>query len=88
MKNKDFKNEMFELVTVDDARAVKAALERDRLTQKWLIFRLDRDFGIKIKKAQLSAVLDGKRPMGKKTQRLIWCAQRVIEEYERFYGGR
>ena len=82
------KNEMFGLITVDDARALKTALDRNRLTQKWLMHRLDRDFGIKIRKSQLSEIMDGKRPLGPKMQRLIWCATRVIEEYESFYKGR
>ena len=85
---KDRKNELFELVTVDNARAVKEALERNRLTQLWLIYRLDKDFGIRVKKSQLSEILDGKRTLGPRTQRLIWCCERVLEEYEKFYGGR
>lgn len=82
------KNEMFGLITVDDARALKVALERNRLTQKWLMHRLDRDFGIKIRKSQLSEIMDGKRPIGPKMQRLIWCSARVIDEYESFYKNR
>lgn len=86
--SKDRKNELFEMVTVDSARAVKTALERHRLTQMWLIYRLDQDFGIKVRKSQLSEILDGKRPIGPRTQRLIWCCERVLEEYESFYKGR
>ena len=82
------KNEMFGLITVDDARALKVALERNRLTQKWLMFRLDRDFGIKVRKTQMSEIIEGKRPLGPKTQRLIWCSARVIDEYESFYKNR
>lgn len=82
------KNELFELVTVDDARAVKEHLDKNRLNQRWLIYRLDRDFGIRVKKSQLSETLDGKRPIGPRTQRLIWCCRCVVEEYEKFYGGR
>lgn len=87
-KRTNIQNELFELVTVDTARAVKEALERNRLTQKWLIFRLDKDFGIKIQKTALSEVFEGKRSIGKKMQRMLWCAERVIEEYESFYRGR
>ena len=87
-KRTNIQNELFELVTVDTARAVKDALERNRLTQKWLIFRLDKDFGIQIQKSVLSEVFEGKRPIGKKMQRMLWCAERVIEEYESFYRGR
>lgn len=75
-------------MTLDDAAAVRERLDRNRLTQKWLIFRLDRDWGISVKKSQLSEILDGKRALGPKTQKLIWCSLRVIDEYERFYGGR
>ena len=82
------KNELFELVTVDDARAVKERLERNKLNQLWLIHRLDRDFGIRVKKSQLSETLEGKRPIGPRTQRLIWCCACIIDEYEKFYGGR
>lgn len=81
-------NALFESVTPLDAKAIKVALGRNGLTQKWLMIRLDRDFGIKVRKNQLSEIIDGKRPMGKKTQRLIWCCERVIEEYEGFYSGR
>ena len=85
---KERKNELFELITSDDAVEVKRALERNRLTQKWLMFRLDRDFGIKVKKSYLSQIVDGGRQLGPKAQRMIWCCLRVIEEYETFYKGR
>ena len=85
---KNQKKSSYELMTLDDAAAVRARLDRNRLTQKWLIFRLDRDWGISVKKSQLSEILDGKRALGPKTQKLIWCSLRVIDEYERFYGGR
>ena len=85
-KNK--KSAAYELMTLDDAAAVRERLDRNRLTQKWLIFRLDRDWGISVRKSQLSEILDGKRALGPKTQKLIWCSLRVIDEYERFYGGR
>ena len=78
----------YEYITPDDAATVRARLDRNRLTQKWLIFRLDRDWGISVKSSQLSEILDGKRPLGPKTQRLIWCCLKIIEEYEKFYGGR
>lgn len=88
MKKQDRRNELFELITADNAKEVKYALERNRLTQKWLMHRLDRDFGIVVGKQQLSDVLEGRKPIGSKTQRLIWCCERVIEEYEKYYGGR
>lgn len=88
MKKNENKNELFELVTMDDARAVKIALERNRLTQKWLMHRLDRDFGIKVKKNQFSDILEGRKSLGLKTKRLIWCCERVLEEYEKYYRGR
>lgn len=85
---KSKRNAAFELISIDDATTVRERLERNRLTQKWLIFRLDHDWGIQVKKSQLSEILDGKRPLGPKTQRLIWCCLRIIEEYEKFYKGR
>lgn len=85
---KNQRSASYELMTLDDAAAVRERLDRNRLTQKWLIFRLDRDWGISVKKSQLSEILDGKRALGPKTQKLIWCSLRVIDEYERFYGGR
>ena len=85
---RDRKNELFDLVTMDNAKAIKGQLDRNRLTQQWLMHRLDRDFGIRVKKSQLSEILDGKRPLGPRTKRLIWCCERVLEEYEKFYGGR
>ena len=86
--SKSFKNEFFDYVNVDDAKALLGMLNRNRLTTKWLIHRLNRDFGIKVNTSYLSQVMNGKREIGPKTQRLIWCAHRVIEEYESFYKGR
>ena len=88
MVRKDRKHAAFELMTVDDAARVRERLDKNRLSQKWLLFRLDRDWGIQVKRSQLSEIIDGKRPIGPKTQRLIWCCLKVIEEYEKFYKGR
>ena len=88
MVRKDRKHVAFELMTVDDATRVRERLDKNRLSQKWLLFRLDRDWGIQVRKSQLSEILDGKRALGPKTQRLIWCCHRVIEDYESFYKGR
>lgn len=86
--SKSKRNAAYELITTDDATTARERLERNRLTQKWLIFRLDRDWGIRVKKSQLSEILDGKRALGPKTQKLIWCCLRIIDEYESFYMGR
>ena len=86
MKNQ--REEIFDHLTVDDARHVKERLERARLTQKWLSFRLDRDFGIVMKKSHISEIIDGKRPMTHKNRRVIWCCHKVLDEYESIYKGR
>lgn len=89
MKNaKNKKEEIFDHLTVDDARRVKERLERNRLTQKWLSFRLDRDFGIVMSKSHISEIIDGKRAMTHKNRRVVWCCHKVLDEYERFYSGR
>ena len=82
------KQEIFDTMNESDAQALKQRLERARLTQAWLMFRLDRDFGISIKKSYLSELLDGKRPLGYKTRRIIWCGIKVMDEYEAYYKGR
>ena len=86
--SKSKRNAAYELITADDAATARERLERNRLTQKWLIFRLDRDWGIRVKKSQLSEILDGKRALGPKTQKLIWCCLRILYENDRFYKGR
>ena len=78
----------YELVNDESAKAIKSALARNKLTNDWLIHRLDRDWGIKVNYAHISAVLNGKRPIGRKTQRMLWCAEQIIREYEEFYKDK
>lgn len=68
-----------------NAKAIKQALARNVLSQKWLRHRLDRDWGIKVSYVVLSDVLDGKRPLGRKMKRMLWCSEQIIREYEEFY---
>ena len=81
MPQRDF----FNFATVEDAKSIKSALERQRLTQKWLLYRLDVDYGVQISASELSELFDGKRPIGKKTSLVIRCAEQIIKEYEDFY---
>lgn len=84
------KAKQFELdeISVADAKRVGRALFEYRLTQGWLILRLNRDWGIQIRQSQLSEVIAGKRELGPKMRLVIWCAQQVIAQYEEFYGYR
>lgn len=82
------KPEIYDHFTEDDARRVKARLERNRLTQKWLAFRLDRDYGVVIAKSQVSEIIDGKRSMTRKNCHIVWCCHKILDEYERLYRGR
>ena len=75
----------YETMTIDDARRIKKALARNKLSQEWLIHRLDRDWGIQINYAALSAVLAGKRTIGRRMQRMLWCSDQIIKKYEDFY---
>lgn len=77
--------EKYEEMNELHAKAIKAALLRHHLTQRWLLHRLDRDWGIKVSYVVLSDVLEGKRPIGRKMQRMLWCAGQIIKEYEEFY---
>ena len=87
MKGKH-ENELFDLINVDDIVTIRKSLERNQLPYKWLMHRLDRDFGIKVKQSFLSQVMEGHKGLGPKTRRMIWCSLRVVEEYESFYKGR
>ena len=80
--------ELVKFINIDDARAIVAALDRNVLSQKWLIYRLDQDWGIKIRTSVLSELLNGERPIGPKMQRVLWCAKQVLREYEDFYGRK
>ena len=75
----------YELINAESVKAVDKALKRNKLTNLWLIHRLDKDWGIKVNAAHLAAVFSGKRGIGRRTQRMIWCAEQVIKEYEEFY---
>ena len=88
MKKGNVPQEFLAVIDAENARAVKAALDRNRLSQKWLLWRLDQDWGFKLKPSELSELLYGKRPVGPKMQRVLWCAERIITEYESFYNER
>ena len=78
----------YELMNTESAKAIKRALARNKLSSDWLIHRLDKDWGIKVNYAHISAVLNGKRAIGPRTQRMLWCAEQIIKEYEEFYKER
>ena len=88
MKRINIPQEFLEVIGVDNAKAVKKALDRNRLSQKWLLWRLDQDWGLKLKPSEICELLYGKRPMGPKMQKAIWCAERIIAEYEGFYNSK
>ena len=75
----------YESMNAESAKAIKRALARNRLSQEWLVYRLDQDWGIKVNYAHISAVLSGKRAIGPRTQRMLWCAEQIIKQYEEFY---
>lgn len=88
MKKRSIPKEFIDAIGVENAKAVKKALDRHCLSQKWLIFRLDQEWGIKLKPSELSELLNGIRPMGPVTQRAIWCAEQVVARYESFYNKK
>jgi hypothetical protein len=88
MKKQSIPQEFLDAIGIGNAKAVKKALDRHRLSQKWLIYRLDQDFGIELKPSELSELLNGSRPIGPVMQRAIWCAEQVIAEYESFYNKK
>ena len=57
MKKVNVPQEFLALIGADNAKAVKAALDRNMLTQKWLILRLDQDWGLKVKPSEMSELL-------------------------------
>ena len=88
MKKRSIPQEFIDAMGVENAKAVKKALDRHRLSQKWLLYRLDQDWGIKLRPSELSELLNGSRPIGPVMQRAIWCAEQVIAEYEGFYNKK
>lgn len=88
MRKRSIPREFLDVISVENAKAVKKALDRHRLSQKWLLYRLDQDWGIKPRPSELSELLSGKRPVGPAMQTVIWCAEQVIAEYESFYERR
>ena len=88
MKKSNIPQEFLAMIGIENAKAVKAALDRNRLSQKWLLWRLDQDWGFKLKPSELSELLYGKRPVGPKMQKVLWCAEQIIAEYESFYKER
>lgn len=88
MKRVNVPQEFLDVIGVDNAKAVKKALDRNRLSQKWLLWRLDQDWGLKLKPSELSELLYGKRTVGPKMQKVLWCAEQVLAEYESFYNKK
>ncbi|MBE6547954.1 MAG: hypothetical protein E7667_03625 [Ruminococcaceae bacterium] len=82
------KAKQFELdeISIADAKRVGQKLFDYRLTQDWLMLRLNKDWGISIRQSQLSEVLAGKRALGPKMRLVVWCCMQVIRQYEEFYG--
>ena len=88
MRKKKAKQFELDEITISDAKRVGRALFEYRLTQGWLILRLNRDWGIKISQSLLSEVMAGKRELGPKMRLAVWCCIQIIEQYEEFYGYR
>ena len=84
------KAKQFELdeISIADAKRIGRALFDYRLTQSWMILRLNVDWGIRIRQSQLSEVIAGKRELGPKMKLAVWCCIQIIEQYEMFYGYR
>lgn len=64
----------------DERKAVKEMLDRNSLTQVWLINRLA-DVGINTDKAELSSALNGARK-GAKVETVIAKACEILQAYE------
>lgn len=82
MKKYNIPDELLDGISEADAKAIYKKLINHCLTQKWLMFRLNKDYGIKIRKSQFSELIAGKRPIGRQMQLAIYLSRKIIEQYE------
>ena len=83
MKKYSVPDELLNGISEADAKEIYKKLIEHCLSQKWLLFRLDKDYGIKMRKSQFSELIAGKRYIGKKMQLAIYLSYEIIESYER-----
>ena len=72
MKKQKIIQQALDDISVSDAKKIGRALYNYRLTQQWLILRLDKDWGVKINYTLLSEVIAGKRALGPKPSYRIY----------------
>lgn len=82
MKKQTIFDDLLDSISVADAKDVYNKLIEHHLTQKWLLYRLNRDYGIKVFETSFSQILTGQRPIGKKMQLVIYLSHKIIEQYE------
>lgn len=80
--NVDIPDILLDGITEKDARELKKRLEENCLTQKWLLRRLKRDFGIEISNSNLSDLFNSRWSVGRNGRRVIFCAMEIITRYE------
>ena len=82
MKRQPIPDELLDGISVADAKEIYKKLIDHYLTQKWLRYRLNTDYGIKVRDSAFSQLLTGQRPIGKKMQLVIYLSHKIIKSYE------
>ena len=82
MKKQTIPDELLDSISQADAKEIYKKLINHRLTQKWLIYRLNRDYGVRVQYSAFSELITGKRPIGRKMQLVIYLSYKIIEQYE------
>ncbi len=70
---------------IERVKMIKARLTQHCLTVLWLVSHLYSEHGIEINKTGLSHILSGERISGEQTEKVIDCAEKVLDRYEEFY---
>ena len=70
---------------IERVKMIKARLTQHCLTVLWLISHLYSEHGIEINNTGLSHILSGERTNGEQTEKVIVCAEKVLDRYEEFY---
>ena len=82
MKKYTIPHELLDGISVADAKEIHKKLIDHHLTQKWLLHRLNQDYGIRIRESSFSQLLTGQRPIGRKMQLAIYLSHKIIKSYE------
>lgn len=70
---------------IERVKMIKARLTQHCLTVQWLISHLYSEHEVEISTTGLSHILSGQRLVGEQTERVIECAEKVLDRYENFY---